>query len=549
MNKNILYSILFAVVLIILSACESAQLDIINDPNALTPDQADAQLLLLSAQVDLAQAYEEGQEPASEVTRMTHMFGPLYINAYTVQEFDNYWFFSNAGALQDLSIAIPTAETARFFPAAAAGKIMQSYILTTHVDLFGDVPFTEALQGADNLNPSLTSGADVYAAAETLLNEAIVDLTREAVEPATGTVDLFFGGTVEDNVDEWRKVAKALLFRIYVNTRLVDANAATKAQALIDGAEVGGVVSSDSLMSASSDSFSFKWSTNSQPESRHPEFFNNYSGNGAQDYMNHFYMNLFVANNDPRTRYYFYRQETSNTTDLLEQNCIGKPRPSWYSATDTWCQEIGSGYWGRDHGDNDGIPPDGIERTVFGVYPIGGLYDAGQDTDVDFSDGGQGQGISPLFMNSYLDFLRAEAALVGMTDEDPAALLQAAVTKSINAVGSFSSVDAAAPAPTIGTYVTDLMTDYGAAADDAARLDIIITEYYKAAFGNGIEAYNAYRRTGYPDDMQPTATTADPGAFPRTFFYPANLVFRNSSVSQKSLTDQTFWDNGSTTLK
>ena len=34
-----------------------------------------------------------------------------------------------------------------------------------------------------------------------------------------------------------------------------------------------------------------------------------------------------------------------------------------------------NGYWGRDHGNDNGIPPDGFKRTLRGVYPAGGAFD------------------------------------------------------------------------------------------------------------------------------------------------------------------------------
>ena len=53
------------------------------------------------------------------------------------------------------------------------GQVMQAYILLTLVDYFGDVPYTEALLGAENLNPAADSGQSVYNSALGLLDAAI----------------------------------------------------------------------------------------------------------------------------------------------------------------------------------------------------------------------------------------------------------------------------------------------------------------------------------------------------------------------------------------
>ena len=67
-------------------------------------------------------------------------------------------------------------------------------------------------------------------------------------------------------------------------------------------------------------------------------------------------------------------------------------------------------------------------------------------------------------------------------------------------------------------------------------------EYYIALWGNGIESYNNYRRTGKPSNMQPVLQT-NPGPFIRSFLYPSVYVNLNKNATQKSSTAvQVFWD-------
>ena len=77
---------------------------------------------------------------------------------------------------------------------------------------------------------------------------------------------------------------------------------------------------------------------------------------------------------------------------------------------------------------------------------------------------------------------------------------------------------------------------------------MVVREYYIAAWGNGLEAYNMYRRTGKPDNMMPTLEP-DGGNFPRSYPYPDVYVNRNANAVQKAdLTARTFWDDGSVVL-
>ncbi len=98
-------------------------------------------------------------------------------------------------------------------------------------------------------------------------------------------------------------------------------------------------------------------------------------------------------------------------------------------------------------------------------------------------------------------------------------------------------------AAAIQAYVDKVLELYDAAATNADKLNVVMKEYYIALWGNGIEAYNNYRRTGMPSNLQPNLNPA-PGPFLRSLFYPATFTERNSNVTQKSATNvKVFWDN------
>jgi hypothetical protein len=79
--------------------------------------------------------------------------------------------------------------------------------------------------------------------------------------------------------------------------------------------------------------------------------------------------------------------------------------------------------------------------------------------------------------------------------------------------------------------------------DDASdKMNVLGMQYFVAQYGNGLDAYNFYRRTGYPTTLQPNIE-ANPGGFIRSFFYPANHANTNSNITQKDgVTDPVFWD-------
>jgi hypothetical protein len=90
-------------------------------------------------------------------------------------------------------------------------------------------------------------------------------------------------------------------------------------------------------------------------------------------------------------------------------------------------------------------------------------------------------------------------------------------------------------------YVDHVLALYDAAATNEEKLAIVVEEFYIASFGNSVEAYNNYRRTGYPVLGNSVISNTD---FPRSYFIPSSEMNSNDNpdLEQKKLTDQVFWD-------
>ncbi|MFX0555332.1 SusD/RagB family nutrient-binding outer membrane lipoprotein [Maribacter sp. CXY002] len=554
------------------NSCESTELEILDNPNALTPTEADADLFLNSIEIGMAIFFDgdardnttEGlSEEGSEVTRMLHMFGPTYTNAYAPSDFDTNWTQAYAEVLSDIRALEPVAEESGLYTHIGISKAIEAYVVMTLVDYFGDIPYSEALTGSANTNPALDDDAAVYAAVEDLLDEALVQFNREELTGASS--DLFYGG----DESKWIKLVNTLKLKLYIQTRLVDSSVGAKINALVTGGN---------LILSEADDFAFNYSsTDANPDSRHPLFTRNFNvAADVADYMSNSYMVRLkdeYSGTDPRTRYYFYRQSLDFTEDPNEAECITQPRPSNYSSSDVFC-DPGQGYWGRDHGDNDGIPPDGGLRSTFGVYPVGGLFDDSRGEAIPGRNIGlQGAGLSPIMLSSFTNFMLAEGVLTSGVTGDAAAYLEAGVRASIAKVQGVGDRldyldDVVTPddpdtdeneeetirdiyVPTsddVDRYVTFVLNAFNAASGDD-KLEIVINEYFKALWGNGVEAYNTYRRTGFPSDMQPTLL-ASPGDYINSFLYPNELVNQNSSASQKAnQAVRVFWAEGGPTLE
>ncbi|MCJ7466889.1 MAG: SusD/RagB family nutrient-binding outer membrane lipoprotein [Maribacter sp.] len=523
--------------LFILQSCETTNLDLTVNPNALSPAQASPDFLLNGIQVNFASNVESFGRPGSEVVRIDYMFGRQYRTAYGPSAFDGRWTNAYTEMLTDIRTMTPVAIETGLNYHVGMGQFFEAYTMTLLVDFFGDVPYSEAVLGAENFNPNVDSGASIYEASIALLDQAIANFNDGGV--ATPQNDFFYDG----DASKWIKACNTLKMKLYMQTRLADSGALAKFNA---------IVASGNYISSSDDDFQFAWGTNVvQPDTRHPRYSANYNASGGTgDYMSDDLMNYMLNNTDPRLRYYYYRQVpvtpgSDGEPPALEtlQCSLQQPPPQY--AGFPFCT-LPDGYWGRDHGSNEGTPPDGFTKTTFGVYPAGGRFDDDSFEGVGLGEGGGGAGITPILLSSTVDFLRAEAAMVSGSPATAKTFVLSGLAKSVTKVESFGSKDAGADlsfapdAAAITAHSNAIAAAFD--ADPTGGWNVLAREFFTSLFGNGSDGYNFYRRTGYPTDLQPSLEP-NPGGFIRSFFYPANFVNNNSSIPQKAeVTQSVFWD-------
>ncbi len=528
-------------------SCETTELDLRTNPNALSADQGSPDFLLSSIQLDFAATVEAFGNTAGQLTRIDYFSGRSYRNALGFQpsSFDSEWRNGYTEIRTDIQAMTPLAEEAGLNFHLGIAQFIEAYTMTMMVDFFGDIPYSEANLGSENFNPAVDSGASIYEASISLLDQAIANFTAGGA--ASPQNDFFYDG----DASKWIKACNTLKMKLYMQTRLVDSGAL---------ASFNAIVNSGNYISDTADDFQFSWGTNEvQPDTRHPRYndvdpdtggtVGSYSSTGGNDYMSIAQMNYMLTNSDPRIRYYYYRQNEftpgAEAPPALETlQCSLQQPPPHYTGF-PFCY-LPNGFWGRDHGNDEGTPPDGFLRTLTGVYPAGGKFDDSSFEGQGQGAGAGGAGITPIMLASTSDFMIAEAALAAGQAATARAAVLSGVARSVAKVVAFGAIDSSTDqslAPT-ATEISDHSAAIGAAfdADPDGGWNVLGREFFTALFGNGIDAYNFYRRTGYPANLQPNLEP-NPGPFIRSLFYPANFVNNNSSVQQKAeVTTQVFWD-------
>ncbi|MHA7865274.1 SusD/RagB family nutrient-binding outer membrane lipoprotein [Flagellimonas marinaquae] len=526
------------------TACETTDLDLRVSPNDLAADQADPNLLLNSIQLAYASNMDVMSDLGAELTRIDYMFGRDYFNNYPGDTFNAVWsrtyssgtngpgsgvqvgMFTNINTLE----AIDAESDTDYSFHLGVSKTLQAHMLMLLVDYLGEAALSQASNPVEFAAPTLDDGATVYAEALSLLNEAQSLLSGSPL--TLGATDFFYGG----DTSKWLKLINTLRLKAYVTTG--------------DTANFNTVIAGGNFISSAEDDFEFQYGTSElQPDTRHPDYADDYTPSGANIYQSNWLMELMIDNNDPRIRYYFYRQTDATPGADADPNeetlacSLAVPPQHYQDGGFTYCS-LPNGYWGRSHGNDEGTPPDNFTRTAVGVYPAAGLFDDSSFGNVGLGLGGGGAGIEPIILSSYVDFWRADMAA---NDADRATFFRSGLEKSIAKVQSFGSLDANADlsvAPTeaeVTAYIDGIIADFNAATGDDKE-NIFAEQYFTTLFGGATEAYNYYRKTGYPTTVLPN-WELDPGPFPRSFLYPQNEVVTNPSLTQKqTLTQQVFWD-------
>jgi Starch-binding associating with outer membrane len=550
--RNYIYATVAVLMISVTSCKDQFELDLLNNPNAVTQENADIELYFNAIQLNFRNfLVSANQGNAAAAVRMRVLSAVQYDQYYSGGD-NGIWSTMYANMFPDIDAMIALAEPEGGFVWMGAAKVMKAWALMTMVDMHGDIPYSEAGLGTAVPSPIADDQVTIYNAALAMLDEGIADLGNTA---AIGkpTKDIYYGGSP----DKWTRLANTLKMKWYLNTRLVNGG----------GAAFNAIVASGNYISSDADNFEFQYSTNQfNPNSRHPWYNQHYnSPTAGGDYMQNSYMLRFRGVGgeggmveDPRLRYYFYRQHLDPAgVDAFTLGCPGELKPDHYTNNMPFClatldhadPNSSAGYWGRDHGNGDGIPPDGDKRTNYGIYPAGGVYDADQGVPQKRNGitGALGDGIQPFLMSSYVDFMIAEAVLTMGVSGDARASLERGIRESISFTMDFASdrgddgsgsfkPDAAA----IDAYVNSRLNLYDAASADG-KLDLVMQANQKASFGAPWGVFNGYRRTGFPSNMQFTEEL-DGGNFPRLMFYPNNYVNLNENATQRVITEQVFWD-------
>jgi hypothetical protein len=494
--KSITYLILLTLFLGFFTSCEKF-LDINDDPN--NPVDATILDLMPSAQLGIAFAFSNIPGRVGEDAVQHLVIGRFDGWAADASDFSNDWRFSlYAGGLKDIEDIIVRSTESENYHFAGIAKLLKAYSYSMMVDMWDDIPYSQAC--SDFEYPEFDDAAAIYDSIFVLIDEGIENMGM-ANDVSLRDVDLIYGGDPQS----WIRMGNTLKLKLYNQIRLVDPN---RARAGIEALVAAEAASPGQVLITNPDQdFNFYYVSNANPENRHPGFQSDYMVK-SESYVSNYFYNLLDNNNDPRIPYYFFNQSAD-------------------------------GFAGRNYGDPAPIGNDGDDRTVQGIYPVGGRFDDGVPEAVSGSSAA-GDGEFRMITNFMRIYIEAEAALSmgANVSASPALLFEQALEASFLEVNRLNAP--AIEESLVFDYIAARLTDFADSTTNESKLNLLMTEKWIANFGNGLESYNDYRRTGYPVIPDPIETN---NLRLLRFPYPTTEMDSNPNApDQPDRNVPVFWD-------
>jgi hypothetical protein len=518
--------------------------------NPLNPTAVGLYSLLPVTQVNMAESLGDNVSGLSQYTMaiMQQLYNTRNIGNFTQtnESFSGPWAGLYRGVLVNNEQIITQGTTEARWDYVGIAQLQKAYVFSQMVDLWGDIPYSEALQGSVNPYPRFDKDEDIYNGNNSvkglfaLIDEGLANLAKPSTptKPTLGAVDLIYKG----DLSRWARFGRTLKLKLYNQIRKTKTNA--EIQAL-----VGPLLAANANLLLEGDDFQLGYTSSINPDNRNPGYVNDYTANPENRIGRYFYEGMITLN-DPRRPYYFYNQIASGST-TTDQDYISPLDRRFVTVRPGTTSQFASS------------ATTASVQTVQGLYPVGGKYDNGSGGAVSPVTG---KARAPQRLLTYYSRKYTEAELHLTVYNDPAAAridLEAALNASFNKVNEIALADGSPtptiPAATISTYINATLGRYDAANGAEAKLDVIMYEKYVASFGYGVDVYTDFRRTGHPTirvsagvaQLSPNTGllpddggTQSTGPFPLRLFYPnLDLALNpNSPGVQRLPTDPIFWD-------
>jgi hypothetical protein len=503
--KSIIFTALVAV---LGTSCTESFLDINTNPNSL-PTASPSFVFtnaLNTAAANMVSPNEIGSYWSGQWTQSNGYIISTTTFAYNFTNGDfNYWdgYYDN---LNDYQFVIDNADSYNQKYLSGPSKIMKSLLYQQLVDMYGSIPYSDALKGVASLAPKFDDQKAVYEDLIKTLDEAIVETKANSFASSFANADLIFKG----NTTKWVKFANGLKMRILMRQAKVNGkDSYIKSEINKIVSEGSGFLSAEEVAAGGN---GFFLATAGKLNPVYDRW--GYDANGAKR----------ALNNYPRlTQFLVNSMKASGDTLRLKRIGYaigGESATPGVSAK----SEIASNYIGAPFGTSSGFLPAscsaiGPSLLVKGEYNRPYILMTAAEVLLNLAKAKERYG--------------SDVNLTGTAQE----YFQEGIKQSYRALGASS----AESANFIGSGVQNY--DYTATSN---KLEAIAIQKWLALCNfNGLDAWCEYRKTGLP--QTPQSIQVPDNKRPVRFFYPNTESGSNAeNVSAQGTIDifatRLFWD-------
>ena len=411
--------------------------------------------------------------------------------------------------------------------------VMKTFMFAHITDTFGDVPYTEALQGrAGIFFPKYDAQKDIYDGLLADLDKAIA-LFEGGASLKEPLYDLIYSG---DN-GKWIKFANSLKVRL-----LVRSYDAYKKIGIDNGAKLSAIVSSGKYFTSVSENASYKYigtgSFNSWPLGK---TYNDAGGsNLSRRKPSNTFVNTLKSLSDPRLtgwiapalvpwanaessyvvtdRYgYTYNVHAENIADDVTNQAVDAPFPAY---------PVGERYVGISVGHVSGNP------TRYGgtanPFPAAGAYDNFRVSSFSKLFGEDANALMPitLIQACEVNLCLAEAAQKGWISGSAKTFYDNGITLNMQRWQI--------PSGEISTYLANPLVSL----NGTNNLEKIATQKWLALFTVGVEGYLDFRRTRLPASIDAAVPSLFANKFPLRWKYPVPELSNNAKNVAEAISRQ-----------
>ncbi len=404
--------------------------------------------------------------------------------------FDDYYM----GVLTDTKFIRENSGTNVIYPAIT--KVVDAWYYSRLVDLYGDVPYTEACNPGLTLTPAYDKDSDIYADLIKKLDEAI-DIFHKKVSTSEGSTspdysfnnpsDIVFNG----NFTKWMELANTLKLRLVM--RMTNVKSSSELATLMNTTAARGFISADATASPGYTASSGK--TNPLWNSFGKSYDGVVTSTNTQYCLNTYFHTKMTVYQDPRLRQYFQPGVSAAGGNLISMR------------------------FGTD-GDLV-VQPNTTVVAGYSWVPIAANGTAPGSTKT--GDGALDR--MKIFTYTEACFLQAEALARGVLTGAVGAA-KTAYENGIRASMAAAKVPNTSPDFLVDEYVgsAKVAWDEGQSVEEKVK-KIIIQKYISNYFVNMFESYNDYRRTGFPNPARADDVNLDKET-EMLSYYPSGIIRR-----------------------